>query len=470
MTSPTKPPLSMLPPLIVDQSSIPAYALVHSPALRTTPDRFWDKPSLTEFNSAGGDNAPYLALALAAGNTYQKAVYIPSGAYTFNTNTTVSTGFGIVGDGMGRTVLNAVDMNSALLTITATGGDIEQAYIKNLEARAVYSNDAVAGSNGCFLEFGNGSANYIQHNRFQDLCLNGFATAVRSIAPTRTTAFGQESYINWNTYDGIMLGTWSRACKVGFDFTAGSGTGNLFTGIGGRGVGGRDPDGVNRAGVVLRYSGATVVGDIIIANSHLAGYTGSILLQGAVNSVYRNRVLVIGNQFDAGMDIALNLDTTGTVWSNLVLQGNNIGGNCKIADNIPTLRSSIIDDQGVGNWRSGNYKDTLAGGSQQIPMFDVYVGDNDGTFVEVVGAGLIQGVSPSVTLWSGTVQRASGTSTVVVRDSNVQNPVSANAIIIGVTATSYGIRITTNYNASGAGSAIDCQVVVKGGKTKVVRL
>lgn len=465
MTSPTKIPSSML----IDSNGI-TYSLLHAPALRTTPDRFWDKPSLTEFNTAGGDNGPYLQAALAAGNAYQKAVYIPAGSFDFNTTIPINAGFGIVGDGMGRTVLNAVDMNAPLFSLFTTIGAIEQGYIKNIEARAVYSSDAVAGSNGCFLEFSNGSADYIQHNRFQDLCLNGFATGIRSAAPTRTTAFGQESYVNWNTYDGIMLGTWNRATKVGFDFTAGSGTGNLFTGIGGRGVGGRDPDGVSRAGTVFRFRGAAVVGDIVITNSHLAGYTGSVLLEGAASSVYRNRILVANNQFDAGMDIVLNLDTTGAEWSNLVLSGNNIGGNAKIADNIPTIRSSIIDDQGVGRWRSGNYKNGLPGGSQTVAMFDVYVADNDGAFVEIVGSGLIQGVSPSATLWTGLVQRGTGSSTVIVRDSNVQNPVSANAIILGVTATAYGIRVTANYVASGAGSAVDCQIEVRGGKHKVVRL
>jgi hypothetical protein len=394
----------------------------------------------------------------------------PAGNYSFSTGVVLTSQFGIEGDGEGRSTLIAVDMNTPLFSIYAAGADIEKSFIQDLELLANFSSDAVAGSNGAAIEFSNGTSNYIQHNRFRNLELNGFSTGVRNAAPTGTTGFGQESYVNWNTYENIKFGTGSRATKVGFDFTAGSGTGNIFTGIGGRGVGGRDPDGVNRPGTLLRFRGAAVVGDIVISNSHLAGYPGSVLLEGSVGSVYRNRILIVGNQFDAGMDVVLNLDTTGSEWSNLVLAGNNIGGSAKIADNIPSVRSSIVDDQGVGRWRSGNYKSALPGGAQVINMFDVYVADNDGAFVEIVSSGLIQGVSPSVALWAGLVQRGTGGATVVVRDNNLQNPVSANAIVIGVTPTAYGIRVTTNYTATGAGTAVDCQIEVRGGKHKVVRL
>ncbi|MBZ5757956.1 glycoside hydrolase family 55 protein [Rhizobium sp. VS19-DR104.2] len=455
---------------LVPTSVLAPFTLVAAPALRTTDARFWDKPSIRDFDVGDTDQGFSLQSAINAGASNKKSVYIPAGDYTVATGVTLSSAFGVQGDGDGRSTITTVDFNGPLFSILTTGTSIENSFMKNLNARAYFTSDAVAGDNAAFLEYANGSPNYIQHNKFKGIGIEGFPAGFRDVATTGETGFGRESYVNWTRYEDIRITTFSRSVKVAFDFRAGSGTGNVFTGFD-TNVGGRDADGVSRPGTVMRVGGVgCVVGDIIISNSHLGGYPGSVLFEGAVGTVYRQRIGVVGSQLDAGLDYAFSLDAAGVEWTNLVFNGNNVGGNAHIADNMPAIRSSIIDDQNVSHWRSGHFVKDLPTGPQTIQFFDVAVGDYDGTFLTITASGLVPGVSGGVTIWRGTISRTSANGVISVLDNNIQNPANAAFFVIGVAPASYGARVTVALAPTSAGGYVDAQIQAIGGKVKIVRI
>lgn len=414
-------------------------------------------------------NATALQRAIDRAVATGRAIYIPPGVFVVGSTVAIpSKPVVIFGAGESRSTLRSYRLDGPMFRWTITGTNTENvtgSLVKDLrldayfEAGDVYDNSAafyIEGDNTC----------YFGYNRFQNLTVAGFRNGLmRVLKATQTTAFGQESLVTWNSFQSITLTGFSKPCYFGFLFDLGSGTGNSWGDI---------RSSVD--GAVLRFNGGgCVVGDILLTHSHLGGrIAGAAAIWIGDNTVYRQRIAIVATQLDANLDKPFRLSSVGSIpYTNITFNGNNVGGNVTIYDDVPPLRSSQIVDQEVGEWRVGRFHDIAVAGAQTLTLFTVDIPNYTGTEITVTVSGLVGGVQGGVRRAVFLMARGGSSASVTTLSDNSLagdgGAVAGTFYTISAVVSGGTVVIQTTFTPGSAGSKLDAQLRAVGGTIRVKR-
>jgi hypothetical protein len=387
------------------------------------------------------DDHTALQAAVDAAIAQSRPLYIP-GQYCMNSaSLTLNASIDIAGDGPQNSVI-AMTANVPAFVWTI-GSTIEQF---DWHGFSIFGPAASTGP--AILTQGGTGSNFWQRGRFKDIRLLGF---LYGIEVNNTTSS------NWNVYDGVNCVDGGVQVQYCIYSPVGSGTGNVYTHL--------LPSMGRSNAAVLRYEGSGKnVGDIIVTEGHFC-CAGSVLSIGP-GTIYRSRISIVSSQYDAGVVKAFDFDSTGVVYTDIRLMGNNSGGST--VTGIPTnTQSSIIDNMDVNVRRAGTLNGTSGVGTFSTPIFTVTFSPSIGsptfgftsTHCRVVVTGLVGNVGAGAVTNEFLVLYNNPTPSVVA-GTQLKSPASAWSI----STTVSGSVVTFNADITETGgSSFDAQIACTGG-------
>lgn len=445
---------------------------------RTVASKLADYVDVTDFGAVGDgvtDCSPAVRLAYDHAVLKGMGIRYPPGNFNHLSAVVMAAGVPVVGAGEGQTTLTAAFNgplfqfnNAAKFNYKTFGG-----------FRYVGPASAETNTDSCCFDFTSASVG-MAFCTFENITVNSTHAFMRSNALAYdsgvTGANKWAGQINWCSFDNINL---RSGVKYGFLWNQGSGTGNSWNGgkpaiaiTGGAYVE------INGAPAAANENLGVVVGDLIFNDIHTLTESGvsatAAFFRGGPSTPYRSRILFNGCQFDAKMDYPLDLSATGTEWSNVVFNGNAIGGAVDLYSKIPTIRRSIVVDQGVSRWDS-QYNGSISNGSgvlQSDVAFEVKVDPAlcGGTTLEIFVEAIVAGVGPSCGLYKylvrpGAVGANATTTEIAANTSGVAPPTGVHITVTPVVeGARFNIQFTPSNNNA---STYEAQLLDRGGKVKV---
>lgn len=431
----------------------------HPGKLQSADGAWWqiaeNRLSLAAFGAQqGGPNcSTALENALDTSAAIGGMVYIPSGDWHFATTSVYPIAArGIVGEGDSSVLY--LTSNVPLLTLTTSVAVSDKLFTDFKVLGGVLSG---AYEDTRFLKVtGSGS---IAYSRFRNIYFQSLYIGMEIDTDPISTAYGLESQSGFNKWENCTFWYGSRDMVYGILFKRGSSTGNTFPRCQ-----------AACAGAVLRYEGAgCVVGDIIYDGDHLGeGYIASF-----ANNIVYNRSMSFESQVDAGSAGPLIFDAGQVVSPNNIKARGTFGGSQQWA-NVPPLRFSHIDDLGNSRWEAGGkIANSATSGLQSISLWDVELGSETGTDIEVIVEGLLGGVEVGFTRCRWYATRVSGN--VRFTAEAVFQFVAGAGIPTGWPTLSAVVSgshliIQCAFTPNGAASRLNTNIYVKGGATRVFRV
>ena len=434
---------------------------------RTLAEIIADSVSVKDFGAVGNgvaDDTVAVRTAYDAAVASGKGLYYPAGNFKHTGTITMPSGVSIRGAGLGRTTLTH-QSNGALFkfTNTAVGAYLDFADFRYNGVGNVETNTASC----CFYVDTNSVG--LTFCRFRNIHAQGVYAFFKSDATAFSSSPGLAGRVNWCSFNEI---TFRNGVKYGYLFNQGSGTGNSWSG-------GKPAISIAGGAVVEMNGNGCNVGDMIFSNIHSlteGGVASTVaFFRGGPNTTYRSRISFNDCQFDAQMDIPLDLSNVGsTQWSNIRLPDtNNIGGGVDLCGSVPNITRSIIVDQGVSQWRS-QFSYSLGGvtTAQSKDAFKITVdGTNPGSglVVEIIVSGGVAGVGGSVGVWKYIIRSNGSNAPVITEVSENRSGSTTYGFDIVATGSTGGVAtFAVSWLPTSAGtSVIDAQLIAVGGAFNV---
>lgn len=369
-----------------------------------------------------------------------KALWIPppptGGAWRVNGTAAIPDGgISIVGGGEIRSVADAPIFRLA-------GGS----FLKQYRDFSVVFESLVNPSFACALELAASvGTQFIQYNYFGHIsCSGGFAVLVDRSA-TRTTAFGQESPVNWNVFDNLI----PLSSRYGYYSAVGSGTGNTWINARSYLTG--------TAPAYLELDGAgCVVGDVWLIGGHLGAAPATVdavAIAIGANTKYRSKIGVVGCQTDSNMARVFRFSNTNLAtdpYTEIDHDGAGIGGGTILGIDVPVMSGNIVDRDGL-DWKGGKQWAAAGTGAQTVAVCKVTLGQWTGARLVLKPSGLVNGVASGsakieIPLSSTASAVSAGT---LVTSSNPAGLFAASVAVAGLVATISLTFTPTSPNSSG---------------------
>ena len=279
------------------------------------------------------DDTSALQSALAAACKKGEVLRLPPGTFKISQPLVISgrTGplcRGIVGSGF-DTVLST-DLEIPLIVLDSSSGRLDDIEIGRMK---LANTNANATSDDGILIQGN---DWISHCRFHDIKFIATSRGIRNIMTAQKH--------DWNLYtllDFENLGNKNVQSAIQFE-RGGGGTGNVFSNM------------TMICGTVCIQMGMPSkgtllgLGDVLFSNLHMgAPSVGAdrtpIGIKLRSGGVYGERISIIGSQFDAGLDLGIDIKDA----SQVTVVGNNFGGATK--NSIINVKEYLFDGNGMGD-------------------------------------------------------------------------------------------------------------------------
>lgn len=414
--------------------------------------------------SADWDSAHSAIISRAQNDGFP--IRLGDGDFTFTSKQTITGLVPYLGAGKSRTIVRCVDFVGELIEISVNSN---ADFFEMSGIRFVYTYTGSQTSSYAVNITGNNTT-WMRWSSFNELAFDGVERGIVVTKTPRTTSFGLESNVSWNTFENIyfrLSDTSNTAIKYGFDFQQGSGTGNTFSNIQGMVS--------NTGGAMFRYTGSgNVVGDLVFNNVHAGrspsgGAAGGSLIEVGDDTAYRQNVCFSSCQVDAELLYPFNLSSVGTDdyidWKWI---GNN-GGNTDFASTLPLFSGSIIYDRSVSDMRISRKLNVgeIPSGSQTITVGTVKLDQFCGAELKLILTGLVDG-SSAFTYSQTWHVRSNSTAITVSSLSSNQTP--AVGITTNISVTGLRADVTFDVAPSGSNSYIDMQLIAVGNKLKLERI
>jgi hypothetical protein len=444
--------------------------------LQSADGAYWELaevyPSILQFGvveggsaANGAANTAKFQSAINAALAHQRALSIPTGVFIIDGTVTIAGALTLRGAGERVSFVRTNRLNSAAIRFQIDVTDAERFYVGDFSLEGYFEGgDTHTASIG--IEIAGDTTAFFQHGTFGQMGIYGFHAAhyiSKGAAETSPDFF--ENRFNWTRFDNITIGHFSKRCSYGWWFAAGSGTGNAW----------HNPQGSVDVAWIRAEGADCAVGDIVMTGGHLGGDGSTVVYLIGDDTKYRDNIISVGTQFDAGISGFIQLGSGAIFARNFRSVGNNVGGAVSIYDALGRpIHGSQIHDRDVGEWLAGQVFEDITTGAHTTTMFTVDLATYTGVCIDLVVSGLVQGVDSGVRSARYHVVRGSGNASVAVIGTpgvTVESggAAPANFFALSTTVSGSTVAFKATFTASGSGSLLDAQIRAVGGKMRVKR-
>lgn len=412
-----------------------------------------DHISVRDFTGIVGDGIAddyvYLQQAIDFATLLGKALYFPSGNYRTSTTLNVTRLWQFYGDGPSSIV--STTANIPLFTFNINTTSIQGWEIRDLMFVGPVSSNTAS----CALRFIGDATAFVQYGKCKVTSVN-FNAFLKNEKLGRTTSFGLENMLNWNIWDNIVL----NPNTYGYWHTTGSGTGNQWSGT-------IMTLSAGAIGIAFEGSGY-VVGDIIVQGQFgCQNVSGGVGVRIGDNTVYRAQIDISKAQFDANVNIPLQLSSTGsTKYTNIYYGGNNNGGLTTLGAGLQPLRNSIVEDRDVDFRLAGKAVTNNSTGAQSTNVFTITTSAYGAYKFRVSANGLVGGVTACSSYAEYEVRDTAGVLTVTQLESYVG---ATNCFDFTVTPSGSVLTVAVTYTPTSTGTLFNTTIKATGHDFKIAR-
>lgn len=387
--------------------------------------------------------------AVTAASNDGGSVYFDAGTYITSSTVTATTAWAYFGTGANSIIKTSKDI--PLFTFDINTNSVNGWTISGLKLVGPASTN----TSSCALRFIGDNTAFVQYGYCNVISLN-FNAFLKDEKNGRTTGFGIESMLDWNTWDVRVI----NPKTYGFWYTQGSGTGSNYRGA-------IHP--VDSSSAALFFDGvSSVVGDVIFNGIQFGcSNAGGIGIKIGDSTNYRAQWDFSGVQFDANCDIPVLMSGVGgTTYKNWNMTNVNWGGVTQLGNNLQPLYGSMIDDRDVSEWKSGVTKALTSTGALSTSCFIVDFGSFGAGVFNVYANGLVGGVNSCGSYYQFQIRENSGALTTSTNFAfqGVANGFTATVSTVSTTAT-----MIINSTPSAAGTRFNATVVAHGDGFKITR-
>ena len=286
------------------------------------------------------------AAQACADNGY--ALFIPAGAWpAVDGGVTTTNVFSIYGVGPASQLTTSG--NDALFKMAPTYGGLTP-QIQCGDFSAINTIASTSQKASSVIEIASSDA-YVLYPLFERITSTGFYTLIKNTCGVKNGRFGDESLMNWATFESLRAYNHSSAvtnAKYCVWHTRGSGTGGTYRDLKGEidASDVRSPEVVGNPAYVRVDGGVGVVTSDMLFDGHITGANAAcVSIDGDMN--YCANICISDlTQIDASATGALVFDPPASAAIALQITPKNIGGNIDIARGLPVLLSSTLEAQG----------------------------------------------------------------------------------------------------------------------------